>query len=155
VGSWDAMLRERSRAVAVRRGVWDDRDMGESTFAELKVLVAEDHDDLRELFRFWLERTGATVTEASNGVEALERVQTMPPPDVILCDLHMPGMDGCAFLSLLKERAGLEHIPVIAVTGSESDRALMRTLEAGFTAHLVKPVTSPALIAQIKRVMGR
>jgi CheY-like chemotaxis protein len=54
---------------------------------------------------------------------------------VIVCDLHMPGMDVCVFPSALKERAGFRHIPVIAITGSESDAALIRTLEAGLASH--------------------
>jgi CheY-like chemotaxis protein len=123
--------------------------------AGVSVLVVEDHGDLREVLRTWLEQAGAAVIDASNGTEALEVLTTGPAPDVIICDLHMPKMDGCAFLARLKERAGFGQIPVIAVTGSESDEALMRTLEAGFTAHLVKPVTGAALNAQIQRVLAR
>lgn len=117
------------------------------------VLVVEDHDDLRNVLRSWLEQSGALVSEAGNGLEALEVLATGPRPDVIICDLHMPGMDGCAFLSRLREKAGFGHIPVIALTGSQSDRALTRTLVAGFDAHLVKPVTSASLRAQIQRVL--
>lgn len=121
----------------------------------ISVLVVEDHPDLREVLTLWLEHAGAVVSEAGNGSEALEVLATKPSLDVIVCDLYMPGMDGCAFVSRLREDAGFGHIPVIAVTGSVSDRALMRTLEAGFNAHLVKPVTGEGLQAQIHRVLGR
>ena len=115
----------------------------------------EDNADFRELLGQWLERAGAVVSVARNGHEALLELETRPRPDVIVCDLHMPGMDGCAFVSRLKDALGLGHIPVIALTGSVSDSALMRTLEAGFSAHLRKPVSEESLQAQIRRVLGR
>jgi two-component system CheB/CheR fusion protein len=123
--------------------------------AGLTVLVIEDHPDLRDLLRMWLERGGAVVHEACNGTDAILVLATTRPPDVIISDLHMPGMDGCAFVTHLRQDAGHGHIPVIALTGSATDRALISTLEAGFDAHLVKPVTDEALHAQIHRVLGR
>ena len=119
------------------------------------VLVVEDHADLREVLRAWLERDGAVVNEACNGQEALQALLTRPRPDVIVCDLHMPGMDGCAFLARMREKAGFGHVPVIALTGSVSNGAVMRTLEAGFQAHLTKPVSGAALRTQIVRILGR
>ena len=129
--------------------------MESASLAGTVVLIVEDHPDLRDVFKIWLERAGARVRVAGNGAEALGVLESGLAPDVIVCDLHMPGMDGCAFLSQVKEHAGFGSIPVIAVTGSLSDNAMMRTLEAGFDAHLVKPVTGDALQAQIGRVLGR
>jgi len=122
---------------------------------DVAVLVVEDHPDLRELERFWLERAGAVVREASDGVEALVVLAARPPPDVIVCDLHMPVMDGGTFVARLRDDARYRHIPVIALTGSATNRALIETLEAGFSAHLVKPVTDETLRAQIHRVLVR
>ena len=121
----------------------------------VSVLVVEDHPDMREVLQTWLEMAGATVTSARDGAQALKQLASGPAPEVILCDLHMPRMDGCEFLTRLREQVGFGRIPAIAVTGNESEDALLRTLEAGFTAHLIKPVTGNALRAQIKRVLGR
>jgi CheY-like chemotaxis protein len=118
------------------------------------VLVVEDDPDLLELLRQWLSGFGATVREARNGFQALDQVR-LAPPDVILCDLHMPGLDGCAFIQRVKTELGLAHIPVIAVTGRAEREDLMRTMEAGFAGHLVKPVTPEAIRAQIDRALGR
>jgi two-component system, chemotaxis family, CheB/CheR fusion protein len=124
--------------------------------AGVSVLVVEDNHDFREVIAFWLKRAGAVAREANNGHHALEVLAEMDPlPDVIVCDFHMPGMDGCEFLSRLKDQAGFGYIPVIALTGSGSDDTLLKTLEAGFNAHLLKPVTAEALYSQIHRAIGR
>jgi CheY-like chemotaxis protein len=119
----------------------------------ISVLVVEDHEDMRYLLQHWLTSAGAQVTVASNGEEALSLLRSTPP-DVILCDLHMPRMDGCEFVRRMEEMVGANHAPVIAVTGSASERALFETLAAGFFGHLVKPVTSEAVTAQIRRALS-
>ena len=120
----------------------------------ISILLVEDHEDFRVALRLALEGAGATVREAGNGFEALASVQ-QAPPDLILCDLKMPRMDGCAFVTRLRELAGFGHIPVIALTGESSENNVVRTMEAGFHGHLVKPVSPEALRAQIHRVLGR
>jgi CheY-like chemotaxis protein len=117
------------------------------------VLVVEDHVDTRELLRMWLEAAGANVREASGGEQALQQVRHSPP-DVILCDLRLPGMDGCAFV---KQMHGdlIRRIPVVALTADAAQEATVRTLEAGFNAHLVKPVAREVVVAQIARALGR
>jgi CheY-like chemotaxis protein len=117
----------------------------------VSVLLVEDNDDLRELLGIWLEIAGARVHHAANGLEAVRSVR-LAVPHVIICDLHMPGMDGCGFVEHLRQELKLD-IPVIALTGSESERALLRTLEAGFHGHLLKPITREALVSQIGRAL--
>jgi CheY-like chemotaxis protein len=117
----------------------------------VSVLLVEDNADLRELLCIWLEIVGARVRQASDGHEALRAVR-LAVPDVIVCDLHMPGMDGCGFVEQMRQELKVE-IPVIALTGSESERALIRTWEAGFKGHLLKPVTREALVSQIGRAL--
>jgi CheY-like chemotaxis protein len=117
----------------------------------VSVLLVEDNADLRELLGIWLESVGARVQQAANGLEALRAVR-LAVPHVIICDLHMPGMDGCGFVEHMRQQLKLD-VPVIALTGSESERALFRTLEAGFHGHLLKPVTREALVSQIGRAL--
>jgi CheY-like chemotaxis protein len=124
--------------------------------ADLKgidVLVVEDDLDTRDLLRIWLEAAGARVREASGGEQALEQVRHWPP-DVILCDLRLPGVDGCAFVEHMRSRLNL-HIPVVALTADATHEATVRTLEAGFNAHLVKPVAREVVLAQVARALGR
>ena len=117
----------------------------------VSILLVEDNEDLRELLGIWLESVGARVQHAANGLEALTIVRHAVP-QVIICDLHMPGMDGCGFVEHMRRELRLS-VPVIALTGSESERALFRTLEAGFHGHLLKPVTREALVSQIGRAL--
>jgi CheY-like chemotaxis protein len=117
----------------------------------VSVLLVEDNEDLRDLLGIWLEAAGARVRSAANGHEALRSVR-LAVPDVIVCDLHMPGLDGCGFVAQMRRELQVD-VPVIALTGSESEQALLRTLEAGFRGHLLKPVTREALVAQIGRAL--
>jgi CheY-like chemotaxis protein len=121
----------------------------------VRVLVVEDHQDSLDLLQIWLERVGATVQAASSGFQALAHLAHGPAPDVIICDLHMPGMDGCSLIGQVREKVGLTRVPVIALTGSESEQAMMRTLVAGFEAHLLKPITGDAVARQVYRVLRR
>jgi CheY-like chemotaxis protein len=121
----------------------------------LTVLVVEDDEELRKLLRRWLEGMGARVAVAQNGLQALVELRSPPAPDVILCDLHMPDVNGCAFVAHMRRDLDLAHIPVIALTGTLPDVTMMGTLEAGFTGYVVKPVTSDVIGAQIARALRR
>jgi CheY-like chemotaxis protein len=134
--------------------VWDHQAMGVSDLGGVSIVLVEDDESFRVALRMWLEAAGATVREAGNGLEALALVQ-QAPPDVILCDLHMPEMDGGAFLERLRELAGFGHIPVIALTAQSSEGSVLQAMEAGFHGHLVKPISAEAVRAQIHRVLGR
>ena len=120
----------------------------------LVILVVEDHDDFRETLRAFLFQAGAKVETAANGFEALDLLETGIRPDVIVSDIHMPRMDGCELVTVLR-RGSFARVPVIALTGQASDVAILRTLEAGFDAHLVKPVSGDVLTSQVLRVLGR
>ena len=75
------------------------------------------------------------------------------PPDVIFCDLRMPGMDGFAFLERLRSDPELRRSRVIAVSGLASEDDVRRTWQAGFDGHLVKPIIYDGLLAQLKRTL--
>lgn len=119
----------------------------------VRVLVVEDEPIMRRLFRAWLEQLGAAVREARDGREGLEAVKA-EEPDVVLCDLSMPGVDGYDFIRGVRRDLGLA-VPVIAITGMDPDGALVQSAEAGFASFLVKPVTLQQVAAQLARVLGR
>ena len=104
---------------------------------DIAILLAEDMDDSREVTRRVLESMGARVTEAHDGKEALESVATRVP-DLVLCDLGMPRMDGFTFLRELRAKFG-DGVPVLAVSGRVSDSERERCRAAGFETHLSKP----------------
>jgi CheY-like chemotaxis protein len=117
------------------------------------VLVVEDDMDTRDLLRIWLEASGADVRVASGGELALLQILDRQP-DVILCDLRLPGVDGCAFVEQVRKDLML-RIPVVALTADATHEATIRTLEAGFSAHLVKPIAREVVVSHILRALGR
>jgi len=90
---------------------------------------------------------------AESGEEALE-VLREERPDVILCDLGLPGIDGCELLVRARELPGLADVPAFAVTGYGQEQDVERGRRAGFVGHFVKPVDLAALDARIRAVLG-
>lgn len=104
-----------------------------------RVLVVDDNRDAAHTMARLLTILGLEVAEAHSGQAALSAVEAAPP-DLVLLDLGMAGMDGFETARQIQARCSAAPIPVIALTGlgQEQDRA--RTRDAGFAAHLVKPV---------------
>jgi CheY-like chemotaxis protein len=117
----------------------------------LTILVVEDHADSRELLRQVLEPLASRVVLAGNGYEALAVLRTeRPPPDVILCDLLMPAMDGLNFAKRLQQEPEWQSIPIVAVTALGQLADYIMTWTHGFQAHLTKPVDPVVLVDVVK-----
>jgi CheY-like chemotaxis protein len=110
----------------------------------LNILVVEDNQDMAESLAQVLRLHGHKVDTAAEGKTALAKAQ-MRPPDVVLLDIGLPGMDGYEVARCLRRMPGHEKIALVALTGfgQEQDRRLAR--ELGFLHHLVKPVDPPLL----------
>jgi two-component system CheB/CheR fusion protein len=124
-------------------------DGSERALNGLRILVVEDMEDSREVICVMLERFGAIVTTARDGIEALERA-SCDDVDVILCDLRMPNMDGFEFLRALNRIEDRRHPPVIALSGLASSADHLATQAAGFTGHVDKPVNDGPLVAAVR-----
>jgi signal transduction histidine kinase/DNA-binding NarL/FixJ family response regulator len=118
-----------------------------AVLAGFSILVVEHSQDSREFMRILLQGLGATVSVARNGAAALETTLYFDP-DVVLCDLRLPRMDGYEFLSELRRRP--VHPPVIAMSGLAGEGERGRAREAGFHAHIRKPFDGPAVIAAVQ-----
>jgi len=119
-----------------------------------KILVVDDEENIRELVRYNLAREGYQVTTVGSGEEALKQAGAKPP-DLIVLDLMLPGMDGFAVCRQLKNDSHTAHIPIVMLTvkGEESD--IVVGLELGADDYITKPFSPMVLLARIKAVLRR
>lgn len=115
------------------------------------VLVVDDDQDTRELVEAFLHPTGARVNTARDGFEALVAAHALRP-DIIFCDIVMPGLDGYAVMHMLRHDPRLSAIPVVAITALGTNSDVVDTTLAGFVGHLVKPLTPEMIVSQVQRL---
>ena len=118
--------------------------------ARKRILVVDDNIDAAESLARVLSLGGHSVATASGGEEAV-KMAGKEPPDIILLDLGMPGMDGLTAARLIREQPGGADIRIIALTGWGQERDRQRTRDAGIGEHLVKPVDPESLLMLLEK----
>ena len=114
----------------------------------IRVLLIEDDDDTRAAFAAMLEEQGADVRAACSAAAGLALVETFAP-QVILCDIAMPGEDGYGFIRKLRSRENASDIPAAALTALAGEEDRRRALESGFQMHLAKPIDRDRLTTAV------
>ena len=136
----------------------DERHDGDGPYPleGLKVLVVEDDPGTRELLAAILAQHGAEATTAANARDGLAAVRQRPP-DVMVCDIAMPEIDGYHFVAAVKQWAASTgtRIPAVALTAYARQEDRDRAIAAGFDLHLTKPVEPVAIIAAVARLGAR
>jgi two-component system cell cycle response regulator DivK len=117
-----------------------------------RVLLVDDYRDARDMYGQYLEYSGYQVSQAANGVEALQRALE-DQPAIILMDLSLPIMDGWEATRRLKADQRTAGIPVVALTGHALAGVSERAKEAGCDAFVTKPCLPEDLVREIKRVL--
>jgi phosphate regulon transcriptional regulator PhoB len=119
-----------------------------------RILVIDDEKDLTELVRYNLEKEGFTVRCSLDGESGLS-LATKEPPDLVVVDLMLPGIDGLDVCRALRSEKRTTRIPIIMLTAKsgESDRIL--GLELGADDYMTKPFSPRELVARIKAVLRR
>ena len=110
----------------------------------LRILVVDDESDIRELMRLTVALEGHVAEVASDGQEALEMVRSSPP-DLVLLDIRMPGLDGWGFLEHAKDEGLLERVPVVAVSAHADPKTAERAIELGCSEFIEKPFSTTKL----------
>lgn len=111
------------------------------------ILIIEDNQDFREVLRMLLESWGHRVEEAADGGRGLE-IFHVSRPEIILVDLGLPDLDGCEFARTVRSARGGDALSLVAITGYGQPSDRRRAKEAGFDAHLTKPV-DPGELARV------
>jgi len=123
----------------------------EEISAQNIVLVIEDNDDIRNFLRLTLEPK-YRVFEAVDGEKGIEKA-TEIIPDVIICDVMMPGKDGFEVTKILKKQEKTSHVPIIILTAKAGVENRIIGLETGADAYVPKPFSSEELHARIKNLI--
>jgi CheY-like chemotaxis protein len=118
------------------------------------ILVVEDDEEARDTARRLLEAFGARVIVAETGRAGLSRLESVRP-HAVLCDLGMPVMDGLEFARRVRRDPRYRGVLLFALTGWQDQADFLRTWEAGFDAHLVKPITMEMVRSLAGRLTGQ
>jgi CheY-like chemotaxis protein len=118
-----------------------------------RILLVEDNPTNLELMRYLLTHHGHDVESAHNGEEGV-RLARQLFPDIVLCDLRMPCLDGYGLLERVRADPALDDLIVIAVTAYSMPDDRRRVAAAGFDGHLTKPITPETVVGQIERFIA-
>jgi diguanylate cyclase (GGDEF)-like protein len=113
-----------------------------------KVLIADDSLTIRAVVRADLENEGYQISEAHDGVTTVRQCEE-DPPDVVLLDVEMPGLDGYQVLAKLKGTPGLKDIPIVFLTSRSDMDDVVAALRGGAHDYLKKPFQTPELLARV------
>ncbi|HEV7557553.1 MAG TPA: response regulator [Kofleriaceae bacterium] len=121
---------------------------------DVSILVIDDDPDVLELYQRLARAAGARVVTATNVAEALDALADWKP-DAIVCDLHLPGMDGYGLIERVRADARLADLPVISISASHPDIEREHSRTAGFTTHLAKPTRFSDIINTVASLVIR
>ncbi len=117
------------------------------------VLIVDDEPMALLLMRFSLTRNGYRVIEATGGEDALSRLHDVTP-DALVLDVMMPGMNGYDLCRQARKNDKLSNTPIIMLSGAHNEENEMRSLEAGATCFLSKPISGKDLADQIETLLN-
>jgi CheY-like chemotaxis protein len=119
-----------------------------------RVLVVDDDPHVLQLLRVNFELEGYEVVSASNGEEALQRIDERPP-DILVCDVMMPGMDGLEVVERVRNNPATAKLPIVMVSAKAQQSDLLAGGDAGADAYVTKPFDPQDLIDAVTNVLKR
>ena len=117
-----------------------------------KILIIEDHADMRELLTWQIGLMGFAAVTARQGREGLQKAES-ENPSLIILDIMMPGMDGWEAARELKANAATKDIPILAATALFRDADLQHCLASGCSGYIVKPFTFQELQGKVRELI--
>jgi PAS domain S-box-containing protein len=136
--------------------VGENKPFPELGLSNVHVLVVDDEIDARNLVKRLLETAGATVSMAASASEALDHISA-GRPDVLICDIGMPGEDGYSLIRRLRvlEQRQENGLPAVALTAYARSEDRTKAIRSGFQNHLAKPVEPAELLAVVSSLAAR
>jgi two-component system, chemotaxis family, chemotaxis protein CheY len=124
---------------------------------KIRVLIVDDSSVMRKIVERSLRQAGVDlekIVEASNGAEALIRLQTNTV-DLIMCDINMPIMDGLEFVRQVAKEGVAKGVPIVMITTEGSESHVVQALSAGARGYIRKPFTPEQVKEQVLPVLGK
>ena len=118
-----------------------------------RILAVDDEADVLMILRTALQSEGYEIKTASNGEDAVAAAQESPP-DLIILDVMMPGMDGFDVLAELKKDEATSTIPVIMLTGVSDRKKIQEALDTGIDYYIIKPFEFEDLISKVEQALA-
>ena len=118
------------------------------------ILLVEDEEDILELVTYNLGKEGYQVESVTSGEEALRRIKASPP-DLVLLDLMLPGVDGLEVCKTIKNNPDTKGLSIIMLTARSEEADIVTGLELGADDYITKPFSRRVLLARVKAVLRR
>jgi DNA-binding response OmpR family regulator len=118
-----------------------------------KILVLEDEPAVQKLISKQLAAQNFDVTVASDGLDGLVKLEGMKP-DLIICDVMMPNLDGMEFVKAIKAHDSTQRIPIIFLTARTDPRSMIDGINVGARFYVTKPFQLDDLLGKIQRALG-
>lgn len=118
------------------------------------VLIVEDEEDIRELVSYHLLKEGYQVASVASGEEAMEIV-AVQPPDLVLLDVMLPGVDGMTVCQRLRSDPKTAHVLIMMLTAKSEEADVVRGLNLGAADYVTKPFSPKVLLARIRAALRR
>jgi two-component system, chemotaxis family, chemotaxis protein CheY len=121
----------------------------------MNVLIVDDDHTMRFIMRQILWRDfGATVTEAADGLDALKQMASATF-DLLVLDLHLPGLDGLGVLTALRGVERLSALPVLILSADRDEAQVRQILELGLAGYLTKPFNAVQMSRRLRQILGK
>ena len=117
------------------------------------ILVIEDEPAVQTLLKKQLAAHGFRVTVAGDGLDGLMKLETLKP-DLMICDVMMPNLDGMGFVKAIKAHKGTEKIPVIFLTAKTDPRSMIEGINVGARFYVTKPFQIDDLLSKVRRALS-
>lgn len=118
-----------------------------------KILVLEDEPAVQTLILKQLTAQNFEVTVAGDGLDGLMKLEGLKP-DLIICDVMMPNLDGMEFVKAIKANNSTQQIPVIFLTAKTDPRSMIDGINVGARFYVTKPFQLDDLLAKVQRALG-
>ena len=122
--------------------------------AKKNIFVVEDEEDILDLIRHHLTKEGFVVATATDGLAAVKAI-TRKPPDLVLLDLMLPGLDGLEVCRRLKKDPKTAEIPVLMVTAEARKEDIVLAAQSGAAGYIVKPFTKATLEEKVLKIIQK